>query len=77
VGGPQDPAVLYTAADVATDLAAVDASAEVERVERVERPVANADRPALDALFRARKGEPVCIKKVAPSRGRGPAGRRS
>ena len=55
VGGPQDPAVLYTAADIASDLAAIDASAEVELVERVERPVATADRPALDALFRARK----------------------
>jgi SAM-dependent methyltransferase len=57
VGGPQDPAVLYTAADVAGDLAALDASAQVELVERVSRPVATADRPALDALFRARRAD--------------------
>ena len=55
VGGPQDPSVLHTAADVASDLAAIDSGAQVELVERVARPVATADRPALDALFRARK----------------------
>jgi SAM-dependent methyltransferase len=55
VGGPQDPAVLYTAADVAADLAALDPRAEVELAERVSRPVEGADRPALDALFRARR----------------------
>ena len=55
VGGPQDPAVLYTAADVAADLARLDLEATIERAERVERPVDGADRPALDVLFRARK----------------------
>ncbi len=54
-GGPQDPAVLYTAADVAADL---DGSGlELVRAERVERPVATDDgeRIALDALVRARR----------------------
>ena len=55
VGGPQDPAVLYTAADVSADLARLDLEATIERSARVERPVDGADRPALDALFRARK----------------------
>jgi SAM-dependent methyltransferase len=55
VGGPKDPAVLYTAADIATDLAALDASAQVELAEQVSRPVVATDRAALDALFRARK----------------------
>lgn len=54
-GGPEDPAVLYTAADVVTDL---DGSAlEIERAELVERPVATpgGERTALDALVRARR----------------------
>ena len=55
VGGPQDPDVLYTAADVSADLARLDLEATIERSERVERPVDGADRPALDVLFRARK----------------------
>ena len=53
-GGPQDPAVLYTAQDVVGDL---DGSGlEVERGERVERAVETDDgtRVALDALVRAR-----------------------
>jgi SAM-dependent methyltransferase len=55
-GGPGDPAVLYTAADVVADL---DGSGlEIDRAELVERPVATADgeRTALDALVRARRG---------------------
>jgi SAM-dependent methyltransferase len=55
VGGPQDASVLYTAADVEGDLAALGASVQVELVQRVSRPVEGADRPALDALFRGRK----------------------
>ena len=55
VGGPQDPTVLYTAADITADLAVIDPRAEVEIAERVERPVEGAERPALDALVRARK----------------------
>jgi len=52
-GGPQDPAVLYSAADVAADLDG--AGLEVERAEVVERPLQTPDgeRTALDALFRA------------------------
>ena len=52
-GGPQDPAVLYTAEDVADDL---DGSGlQIERAETVERPVETPDgrRIALDALVRA------------------------
>jgi SAM-dependent methyltransferase len=59
VGGPQDPSVLYTAEDVAGDLAALGASVQTELVERVSRPVEGADRPALDALFRGRKDTEV------------------
>ncbi len=51
-GGPRDPEVLYTAADVVDDLEG--SGLEVERAERVERPVETADgeRVALDALAR-------------------------
>lgn len=51
-GGPQDPRVLYTAADVVADL---DGSGlQVERADRVERTVetAEGERIALDALAR-------------------------
>ena len=47
-GGPQDPAVLYTAADVLDDLA--DADLEVVRAERVARVVDAGT--AWDALVR-------------------------
>ena len=52
-GGPQDPAVLYTAGDVAADLDGLDLA--VEKAEEALRPVAGADRPAIDVLFRARR----------------------
>ena len=55
VGGPQDPTVLYTAADITADLAVIAPRAEVQVAERVERPVEGAERSALDALVRARK----------------------
>ncbi len=51
-GGPQDPRLLYTAADVVADL---DGSGlRVERADRVERTVetAEGERVALDALAR-------------------------
>ena len=50
-GGPQEPAVLYTADDVVLDLDDL----RIERAERVERSVQTADgeRVALDALVRA------------------------
>jgi len=50
-GGPSDPAVLSTPEDIASDLPAL----EIEKAERVLRDVAGADRPAIDALVRARK----------------------
>ena len=52
-GGPQEPAVLYTAEDVTRDLAAT--GLRIERAERVRRPVQtpDAERIALDALVRA------------------------
>ena len=50
-GGPQEPAVLYSADDVVLDLGDL----QIERAERVERPVQTVDgyRVALDALVRA------------------------
>jgi len=52
-GGPQDPAVLFTGADVTADL---DGSGlVVERADAVQRPVDGAARPAIDALVRARR----------------------
>lgn len=52
-GGPQYAPVLYTAADVAADL---DGSGlTIERATEVLRPVEGADRPAIDALLRARR----------------------
>ena len=55
-GGPQDPAVLYTAGDVVGDLEG--AGLEIERAETVKRPVhtPEGERVALDALVRARRG---------------------
>jgi len=50
-GGPQDPAVLYTAADVAGDLDGL--GLVIEKAEEALRPVAGAERPAIDALLRA------------------------
>jgi SAM-dependent methyltransferase len=50
-GGPKDPRVLYTAADVAADLDGT--GLVIERAEEVFRPVPGADRPAIDALVRA------------------------
>ena len=55
-GGPQNPTVLYTAADVVADLD--NSGLEIERAELVGRPVETPDgeRTALDALVRARRG---------------------
>jgi 2-polyprenyl-3-methyl-5-hydroxy-6-metoxy-1,4-benzoquinol methylase len=54
-GGPQEPAVLYTAEDVTGDLAGT--ALRVERAERVERRVETpeGERIALDAVVRARR----------------------
>ncbi len=55
VGGPQDPAVLYTPEDVVADLAA--SGLNVVRAERVTRPVTVAaeQRTAFDALVLLRR----------------------
>jgi SAM-dependent methyltransferase len=50
-GGPPDPRVLYTAADVADDLQGTGLT--VERAGEVLRPVEGAQRPAIDMLLRA------------------------
>jgi len=51
VGGPSDPSVLYTPKDIVAELPDL----EIEKAERVFRDVENADRPAIDALVRARR----------------------
>ena len=51
VGGPSDPGVLYTPDDIVAELPGL----EVEKAERVFRDVEDADRPAIDALVRARR----------------------
>ncbi len=54
-GGPQNPAVLYSAQDIVSDL---DGSGlRIERAEQVKRPVPTPDgeRIALDTLVRARR----------------------
>lgn len=53
VGGPQDPAVLFTAADIAHDLTGTGIT--IDRAEAVYRPVDGAPRPAIDALLRAHR----------------------
>jgi SAM-dependent methyltransferase len=50
-GGPQDPSVLFTPGDVADDLAGL--GLRIEQAGEVLRPVAGAERPAIDALLRA------------------------
>jgi len=52
VGGPQDPAVLYTPDDVLNDLAGWGGRYMTRRAERVERPIEGQDRVALDTLVR-------------------------
>jgi SAM-dependent methyltransferase len=52
-GGPSDARVLYTADEVADELPGL----ELVKAEQVLRPVDGAERPAIDALVRARRGE--------------------
>lgn len=51
VGGPSDPDVLYTPDDIVAELPGL----AIEKAESVLRDVEGADRPAIDALVRARK----------------------
>lgn len=51
VGGPSDPDVLYTPDEIASELPGL----EIEKAERVLRDVEDAERPAIDALVRARR----------------------
>jgi SAM-dependent methyltransferase len=53
VGGPSDPSLLFTPADVAGELPGL----EIAKAERVLRDVDDAERPAIDALVLARKPE--------------------
>lgn len=55
VGGPQDPHLLYTAEDIATDLTGTDLA--IERAEAMLRVVATDDGPreAIDAVLLARR----------------------
>ena len=50
-GGPSNARVLFTAAEVADELPGL----ELVKAERVLRPVDGAERPAIDALVRARR----------------------
>jgi SAM-dependent methyltransferase len=51
VGGPSDDSILYTPDEIVADLDEL----RVEKAERVLRDVADADRPAIDALVRAQR----------------------
>jgi len=59
VGGPPDPAVLYTADDVRADLGASGVPLRIDRAEQVLRPVDGQPRPAIDLLVRAARSSPV------------------
>jgi SAM-dependent methyltransferase len=51
VGGPSDPSIHYTPAEIARELTGL----EIEKAEQVLRDVAGEERPAIDALVRARR----------------------
>jgi SAM-dependent methyltransferase len=50
-GGPSDPTIQYTPDEIGAELSGL----QIEKAERVLRDVAEADRPAIDALVRARR----------------------
>jgi SAM-dependent methyltransferase len=52
-GGPKDPSLLWTAAEVAAAL--VEHGLDVEQADEVLRDVEDAPRPAIDTLVRARR----------------------
>jgi len=54
VGGPSDASVLYTPDDIVAELRGL----AIEKAERVLRDVSDAERPAIDALVRARRPAP-------------------
>jgi len=54
-GGPPDPAVLYSVADVLEDLKSSSYEWHIERAEVVERDVSGAERPARDTVVVARR----------------------
>jgi hypothetical protein len=54
VGGPQDPAILYTPDRVVDALAPID-GVKVTRAERVRRQTDRAPQPAIDTLVVAEK----------------------
>jgi SAM-dependent methyltransferase len=67
VGGPSDPNVLYTPADIVAELPGL----EIEKAERVFRDVPDAERRAVDALVRAhRRVEARCETALRPRSGR-------
>jgi SAM-dependent methyltransferase len=73
VGGPSDPAVLTTPEEVAAELPGL----ELEKAERVLRPVEGAERPAIDTLVRAKQPGPGGARagsERAPRRRRGGGG---
>jgi SAM-dependent methyltransferase len=51
VGGPSDPSIHYTPAEIARELTGL----EIEKAEQVLRDVEGEERPAIDALVRARR----------------------
>lgn len=54
-GGPQDPAILYTAAEVVRDLESTGIQFDIEQAGTVERNVEGAGQPALDCVVRVRR----------------------
>jgi len=54
-GGPQDPGLLYTAADIVTDLAGIAPELVVDSATEPLREVPGADRPAIDTVVRAHR----------------------
>ncbi len=63
IGGPRDPAVLFSPGDVLADLAGAPGAGapelSMERAERVSRPVDTGEgrRDAIDALVRLRRAQ--------------------
>jgi SAM-dependent methyltransferase len=53
VGGPSDPDIHFTPDEIAAELPGL----VIQKAERVLRDVKDADRPAIDALVRARKAD--------------------